>query len=779
MRFRKEQPDLSRAARLVPEFPQQSRTFAETEYLGRWGESNDIVALNAARTIGGELQRTSGESLLSDAIRTIDVAKDHHRARLAAAHALYRRARIALSRHQPIDAERDLRNAGVMFAAEASPMSLAARYFAACARFEADDVAGSRADLERLRSETAARSYFALRAQIGWQLATVAMSDGDWGEALERLKESEQLFRRLAEHGNFGFIRGMQSTALACIGEADEAWRARIEAFSILDAEGFADRLPVTLGGAARMELNAGRLDTARAFLRLEVDSVRQLTNNAMLANALVRETLLQAQLGDHAAAGLAAREAMTAAGALSGPARDLAVADASLAAGAAGLHGDPGGARASLTRAIDFYRVSERALFLPQAYLLRARAALRLGAKDAAMHDLVDGIDVLERHRQKLAGPLVGSDILNAGVALGREAIRLRFALNDVPRAFHETERHNLQIATAGESPITLDELERRLRGTSTAVLSLAMLGDEAVAFSVTGSSVTVARAPLDERLLTSRIRGAVEGRGDDASALYDALIRPSAAAFATSRQLIIVADPVLQEVPYAALYDRIAKRYLIETMPLAVAESASSLRREERAAPPLVVAIALPSGNLEPLPDARRELDEVTALYRQSMSLPRAATFASFTSAVSRAGVVHLTGHTSRARGAAGLSLAFTERQATWRDLAAMHFDDDAVVILSACETLRGPEEHQTRALSLGGSVLAAGAASVIGTLTPIRDRDASEFFHDVHRGLSTGLGAADALRHAQLAALASETATRPSPWRAVALLTRRIPH
>ncbi len=784
-RFRREQPDLSRAAVLVREFPQQSRTYAEAEYLGRWGDTGDVVNLNAARAIGVELGRTSGEALLGDSVRAIDRATGERRSRLAAAHALYRRARIALSRREPVAAERDLREAGAMFASAASPMALPARYFAACARFEADDVAGARRELEQLRAETAALPYLALRAQIGWQLATVAMADADWGGALERLEESERLFRRLGESGNLGFIRGMQSTALACLGDPGEAWRARIEAFSILDAAGVGDRLAVTLGGAARMELHAGRLDTAGAFLRLESDSVRQLNNGAMLANALVRETLLRTELGEHAAAARTAREAMIAATAVTGPARAIAVADARLAEGAAALRDDPAAARAALTGAIDFYRSSERALFLPQAYLLRARAALRERANEAAIQDLAAGVDVLQRHRQSLAGPLVGSDILNAGVALGREAIRLRLAMNDVAGAFAEAERRNQQIATAGESPVTLDGLQRRLRGTSTVVLSLAMLGDEVAAFAVTGSRVAVTRAPLDERQLASRIRGifyagSKDASTGDASALYDVLVRPSQETLFESRHLIVVADATLQGVPFAALHDRTTGRHLIEMMPVAVAESASSLRPVSGAAPlPLVVAVALPPGDLAALPDSERELADVTALYRQTISLePAAATFAAFHSAAPGAGIVHLAGHTSRARGATELSLRFAEHRATWRDIAAMQFDDAAVVILSACETLSRSEVRQTRSLSLGGGVLAAGAGDVIGTLAPIRDRDAAAFFRDVHRGLAAGLGAADALRRAQLAALASESSTRHSPWRAVALLTRRIP-
>ena len=777
-RFRAEQDDLRRAAALVPAFPQQSRTYAEGIYLGRWGESSDVAALNAARTIGEVLAAMSGESLLRDSVRTIDAADAAQRRQLAAAHALYMQARIALSRQQPVEAERDLRNATPMFGA--SPMALVARYFAACAQFEAGDVDGARRALEQLLVESDAHpDYLALRAQIDWQLASAATLDADWTGALARLRESEQLFRRLGERANLGFIRGMEAMAMSCLGRPDEAWAARIDAFRALDAEGQGDRLPVALGGAARMELHAGRLDTARAFLRLEVEAVRDTKNQTLLADALVRETLLQTKLGDHAAAERAAHEAWSAATSLSGPPREFAVANATLAAGVAALPIDAAAARTSLTFAIDTYRASKRAVFLPQALLLRARAALRSGDRDAALRDLDEGLDVLERHRRHLTGPLIGTDILDAGVALGQEAIRLRLDLRDAAGAFREIERRNLRLDAAAEAPVTLDVLQRRLAGSATTVLMLTMLPDEAVAMTVTATSVATARVPLDEQTLDARIRGAAAGRREDAEALYDALVRPSEAALAGAQRLIVVADPLLREVAYAALYDRVARRYLVEAVSVAVAESASSLRAEPPATPRRAVAVALPSGELEMLPDTRRELDGVAALYPEARSLQAdAATLAAFARASSHSPVVHVAGHTSRERGANEPALRFGQRQATWRDIAAMHFDSGAVVILSACETLASPDVRHTRALSLGGGALAAGAADVIGTLTPIGDRDAAELFLDIHRGLASGLGAASALRRAQLHALASETATgRRAPWRAVALLTRRI--
>lgn len=781
-RFRAEQKDLSRAAALVPEFPHLSRAYAEGIYLGRWGESGDVAALDAARAIGDALAKTSGESLLRDSVRAIDDAAGEKRKRLAAAHALYMRARTALWQQGPVAAQRDLRNAAAMFAAAGSPMSNVADYYAACARFEADDVAGARQELEQLLAESAAHpGYAALRAQIRWQLATVAMSDADWAGALDHLNESEQLFRRLGERANYGFIRGMQSTAMSCLGRPEEAWAARIEAFRTLDAEGYVDKLPLTLGGAARMELHAGRLENARAFLRLEVEAVRDTKKQALVSNALVRETLLQMQLDDQAAAARAAGEAMRAATSLSGPAREIAVADANLAAGAAALHGDADAARRALTAAIDFYRASRRAVFLPQAYLLRARAALRGGDADAALRDLGEGMDVLDRHRLRLAGPLVGTDILDAGVALGREAIRLRLETGDLAGAFREAERRNLRIGAATESPVTLDVLQRRLRGTATAVVMLSMLPAEAAAITVTETKIITARAPLDERTLDSRIRGAAEGRRDDEEALFDALLRPSEEALFAARRLIVVADPLLRGVPYAALYDRVARRHLIEQLPVAVAESASSLEWEtDRSRPRSVLAVLLPAAGQTGLPDAMSEIASLQALYPRFVALTEEkATFQAVIAAAQHADVVHIAGHTSRPRGSAATAMLFaSDETVSWSDVASARFARaPEVVVLAACETLEDPDPHRARALSLGGGFLAAGAAGVIGTLAPIPDRDAHELFHDIHRHLAAGLPAADALRQAQLDAIRMESATRRTAWRAVALLTRHV--
>lgn len=769
MRFREEQPRLERAAltgdartvgEIVARYPQQCRTFAEAEYLGRWGEQHDEDALAVARAIGTALAKHSRESLLLDAVAAIDSGDAARRATLAEAHAVYRRGRIAYSKQQPAAAQPDLLRAAALFERGGSPMAAVSRYFAACARYDREDLAGAREELERLHAAANPR-YLALAAQVQWQLALMAMADGDWSSMLDVLGGAEENFESLGERSNRGFILGLQSTALSCLGRPDDAWRVRIEAFRMLGEEGRGDRLPVSIGGAARAELIAGRLDSARSLLSIEAAAHREARADTLLASALLRQALLDTQAGDFTAAADAAREASALAEQTKDPGvRDVLRAMANVAGGAAALHDNARHANKLLTDAIEFYGRSEHALFLPQALLLRARAASQLGDSAAAARDLDDGLGVIERHRIRLAGPVVASDVLDASTALVRDALRMRLDSGDVAGAFASIERARFLIGgDAATAPVSAAELQQRLRGSNTAVLLIAVVPPEVAIIAVT-----------ENDLIAKRVR-------DDASASYEILIRPVEPVLARVSRVVIVPEPSLQYVSFAALYDRRAKQYLIERVAVAIAPSASSLRAATMATPRKLLAVALPTDSLAPLPDAQRELTELRTLYRNGAILnAESATLSAVTA--SDADVLHIAGHTARQKGVEDLALPFRDARASWRDIAAMHLEREPVVVVAACETLRRPDARHTRALSLGESFLAAGAADVIGTLSPIADRDALEFFKAVHGGIASGLPASDALRRAQLDAIAREVSTgQGTPWRSVALMTRRI--
>jgi tetratricopeptide (TPR) repeat protein len=787
-RFKKEMPQLERAvtngdpatvAEIVDRHRQLSRTTAETLTLGEWGRSGNAQLLEVARGIGVALQRNSGEALLRDAVTAIDSANAQQRAALAEAHAAYLRGRLAYSRNEPAAAEPDLRRAAALFAANGSPLSGVARYFAACVRFDQNDLETAHAELTALLAEVDRQpSHAALGAQVRWQLALCAMSDDDWQGALPLLTSARDAFVRLGERSNGGFLDALLADAHAALGRADDSWQARIRSFAVLSTEGRPTRMPVSLGAAARMELRAGRLEEARSMLEIEESMNRAADNAVLLANTLVREAALSARIGDNAIALRKANEAVSVARNISDAAlRTRAMIDADFAMGVAMLSTDPERARTHLTKSIEGYQSIERALFLPEPYLLRARAALAMGAQDEALRDVERGVAELERHRIHFAESVTGLGIFDAGRELYQIAIRMSADRDDAAAAFAYAERSRAHIVASGAQPqmISAGELQKRLAGSGAAVLELVALDDEVLAICITEHRLALSR----HRVARSRLAEIT-----NAEELYDLLIRPSEANFAQARQLIIVADSLIDNVPFAALRDARANRYLVERVPVALAPSASSLRVDrDRASRQSVVAVALPSGvrkNSVALPQTHRELSEIAKLYRESIELDaNAATFPAFQDRAAHADVIHISGHTERQAGAGDSALVFTNERVSWKSVAATPLPSRPVVVLAACETLRRPRSPQTFALSLGGGFLAAGASDVIGTLTPVADNEARAFFGMVHRQLQGSGDAAAALRRAQIEALSAENAHGSRlPWRAVALLTNRIP-
>jgi tetratricopeptide (TPR) repeat protein len=766
--------DTATVVRLVRQYPQQSRTFAEAEYLGRWGaatlrgDANEAARLlTLARAIGAALPQ---ESLLRDAVAAIDRADGAQRAALAVAHETYRRGRMAYARQELAAADGDLAASAARFEAGGSPMALVARYYAASVLYDRSEGARAREALEAVDRRTAAHTgYLALRAQTQWELALCAMSANDWSETATRLAAAETLFARAGERANLAFVRALLATALMSIGKPDESWVMRMRAFDGLSAEGHGDRLLVALGAAGRMEQRAGRLDTTRALLAVELAGARAAGNEFILPDALVRSALLAEDRGDHAPAMRLVQEASAATARISDASlRALAVANVHAADGAVVLGTDAPRAIASLTHAIDFYRQAGLPALLPGPHLYRARAALRLGRSDDAMRDLEAGVAEVERQPVALTGAVVATPVFDAGDELFEDAVRLSLDRGDRAQAFQYAERRRAQSSFRDASrTAALSDLQQRLRGSSTLVLHLTSLPREVVSFAVAADDVNVARTPF--------ARETIE-RASPAE-LYDVLIRPSARMLDRATDLIIVADPRLELVPFAALYDRKRKQHLIERVSVALAPAAGALDVAEASVPRSIVAIALPTGASETtrgLPEAAGEVEEIAALYAQPRIVPAGeVTYAALRHALPPDAVLHIAGHTTRERADTALRFAHGER-ATWARIAAEPLDRRTVVVLAACETLRGPASPHIRSLSLGAAFVAAGAASAIGTLTAIPDAEARPLFLAIHRQLAAGVWPAEAVRRAQLEALRGG---RLPSWQSIAIVTRTI--
>jgi len=794
-RWERDQPLLEAAAvagdarktlALVDTYRERARRFAEAEYLGRWAEAvqqrNDVEAtkwLTISRGIGNALAQLSGESLLRDAVRAIDGADAHTRAKIAEAHVIYRRGRIAFSHQQPENGERDLRQAAALFESAADPMSLMARHYAASARLARNDVLASHAELKSLLADADAQpAYLALGAQIRWELARSYIVQDDPSNQVAIATRAAEMFHRAGENASEAFVESMLATTLTHTGSPDEAWAARVRSFHALSTDAETTLLCKTVGAAVRAELRAGRTEAALALSSVTRSMLKSGTETILEIETLLQKAMLESITGNSREGRLTTRQAEEIAASLSDPdlkARQLA--DVAIAYGAQLLATDPRAANRQLTHAIDFYRTAVRPWDLPEPLLLRARSSLRMGDSASAAGDLEAGIQILEHQPPHVEGVVLGTGVLDAATSLFADAIRLHLDRGDRASAFAYAERWR------GGEPLAIDELQRRLAGSGAAVLEIVSLPDEVITFAISRDDVAIARRPLTATQLLSLAENSIADDEHAAETLYDEIVRPVDRILTRASSLIIVPDPALAGVPFAALVDSSTRRYLIERLTVLIAANASSLQRAPATIPQSLAGIALPTGDgAAVLPEEENELADVIALYPRARSVgPAKATWAVLQSSAAAADVVHIVGHTERqpAEGEQALLFAGTDptrfERVSWKTILAAPSFRAKVIVLAACETLRPPRSSQTRALSLGAA-FAAGGADVIGTLAPIPDRDGHALFRAIHRRLAAGVNAADAVRETQLESLRAQGRDARA-WRALAVLTHHI--
>jgi tetratricopeptide (TPR) repeat protein len=796
-RWERDQPLLEAAAAsgdarktlaLVDAHRERARRFAEAEYLGRWADAvqhnNDAEAakwLTISRAIGNALAQLSGESLLRDAVHSIDTADTTTRAKMAEAHVIYRRGRIAFSHQQAESGERDLRQAAALFESAADPMSLIARHYAASARLAREDNAVAASDLERLRIATDAHpGYLVLGAHVRWELARARAKREDRSSQITTLADAATMFRRAGEHASEAFAEVAQATALSYLGRPDEAWSARGEAFRALSLEAQSDLIETALAAAVHDELRSGRRTAALALLRVAQAVQGPNTSPLLAIDTLVQKAMLESASGDAAEGARTTQQAEMIAGRL--PDLDLRnreLVDIEVARGACLMASNPRNAEGSFTRAIHYYQAHGRTNNLPEPLLLRARCSLRMGRIAAAAQDLEEGVGVIEHQPVRVEGAAIGTGVLDAGNALFAEAIRLHLDSGEIAKAFGYAER------ARGGAGVTSTELQVRLGDSGAVVLEIVALPSEVVTFALSRNDMEAARRPRTAVDVAAIADRSIAGDEHACIELYDELIRPLSRVVDGAGSLIVVSDPILSRVPFAALLDSSTGRRLVERVSISIAPSGNSLRAAPSRRLLSLAGIALPSRDeAAQLPETDKELAEIAALYPRATTIPAArATWSAFQAAAASADVVHIAGHTERQAGEGEEALLFagprgdTVDRVSWKTVLSTHTLQSQVVVLAACETLRLPASSQTRALSLGAAFSDSGA-DVIGTLMPIADRDAHALFRAVHRRLAAGLSAAEALRAVQIEAIHDSDGNSTSAWRALAVLTQRIP-
>ncbi|RUT04409.1 hypothetical protein DSM106972_046370 [Dulcicalothrix desertica PCC 7102] len=261
----------------------------------------------------------------------------------------------------------------------------------------------------------------------------------------------------------------------------------------------------------------------------------------------------------------------------------------------------------------------------------------------------------------------------------------------------------------------------------------------------------------------------------------LYKWLIKPIEAEINNSKNkiktLVFIPDGSLRNIPMAALYDEISKKYLVQKYAIAISPglqlfTPKPLARQKLNA--LAGGLSQPPKPFKSLPYVGEELKSIqkagvttVTLYNdkfKSKILEQTINAQPFR-------VVHLATHGKFSSKASETFILASDKRIYVAELNELlksrersRTEPIELLVLSACETAAGDKRA---ALGLAGIALRAGARSTLASLWQIGDESTERFINQFYHHLTKGKSTAEALQLAQLNLLESDKFNRPLSW------------
>lgn len=315
----------------------------------------------------------------------------------------------------------------------------------------------------------------------------------------------------------------------------------------------------------------------------------------------------------------------------------------------------------------------------------------------------------------------------------------------------------------------LSLPQLQALLRPDE-GVLEFHAVGDQLVVWTIRANSFEGRALALPQAALAREVdefrRSIIERKRDvdaQGQALYNKLmgsVKLGEGANPITRLFIVPHGP-LHYLPFQALHD--GQGYLIARTAVAVWPSAS-VGGQLWARPSKTVSALLAFGNPAtqenvPLPGAEREVNEVSALFKQKqIFVQRDATKMTFKLRANQSAVLHVAAHAevddvdplfSRILLANdGQDRGLLEA----REVYGLDMRSVSLVTLSACESGLGKVQKGDEIVGFTRSFLSAGASSMVASLWPVADDSTEALMTRMYQSMSEGADLMDAMRTAQ---------------------------
>jgi CHAT domain-containing protein len=772
--------------RIVAAFPQQARTWAEGEFLARWGDAfvkhrrtEESRWLGLTHAIADALGRRH-EMLLGSVVAAIGNANPAQRAQLANAHLLYRTGRQRYARGDLQGAITDLGEAEHLFIAARSPMGHVAAYYRANALYDNQQTRPAALISEQLAREVPAQ-HRALRAQIYWLRGLIDSHSDRLHDALRDYQLSLTEFSKLGELENAGRVRGLYASILAQLGEDTEAWRQRRSALREASLHGRPWLTEVTLNDAARHAVRRANWDVARSLLRVQLG--HRTTNPRIRVDALTKLAFAEAASSGRRPDLGRVRVALTRV-----KAKVLREDAADEVEFVEALYGGIGAEKslAVLEDVISYRQRTRRTTMLVAALLARAQLQMSLGREEAAARDLERAVLTTENRGEHIRQEDLRDAYFDAASDAYEQLAHLHCRRRRPAQAFEVADRSRARlIATGPASPAdAITSIQRRLDD-DTVLVQFTAFSDRLLVVAIernrwTSYSVAVSRAILidhRDRFLSAIRRDDALATTREGVALHRLLLTSLEPALRTKNSLVVVPDTTTAGIPFAALRTPDG-RWLLERNTITYAPSAGAFDRVQ-GIPGLptrtLLAVADPAFDstllprLGPLPGARAEGAYVSSLSsRGSKLVGREATVTRVLAGFRDAEIVHIASHAiadDRDARQSAIALAPDERSSGLlysREIAGLHLENVKLVVLAGCHTAAANATNRTvRSIAL--AFVTAGAGTVVGTLWNIDDTAAVRVIRRFYDALQKDHSPPNALRMAQLHAIHTRVPVR----------------
>jgi tetratricopeptide (TPR) repeat protein len=773
----------SAALRDVDRFRQEVRLWCEDELLPEWGQAvlkrdpSAPAQLARIAMLGAALDRANGEREVTDAVDAIRKANPAALQQLARGHAAYGASRAADRNSRVAESIREMDAAVAALTPELTPFAWRARVEHAGMVYMSNDYPRVLAELAAIPARSVHLSN-SCKGLLHALTGIVDLQTGSYKEAADHYMRGVESFRSAGERDTEATLLTRLAEALDKAGDSVHAHSYRQQALEIFNRTGDQNQRHHALYGAALAAIDADQQAAADLFLNALVDNDNATGSHVRTCTSLMWRGAYRYHRGLAASAGIDLNDAERVCHSIEDRSlRERALANLELAKSALGSDASSAAPLTGLDDAIRYYRKTESHVWLRTAYFARARRLSARGELAAAERDfqaaLADGDlsrDKIDERQLRISFTATADTILDGYVdfllaqhrtedaveAADRKRVR---ELVDSPTARWRSPAGGASVRDI-QASLPLDSV----------VVEYRVIGTKIVAWVVSCDGLSAVTLPVSIGQITPAIAEPAPGTSEDAAKknaafLYDVLIRPIAPLLNDSKTLIVVPDDELERVAYSALYDRVMRRYVVETRATVVAPSAALFAESRRRSAErsthhdrMIIAEAVSAGsNLPALPEAAAEAKSIARLYRDCQVVDVSNTTGhSLLTALNEATLLQFTGHTVIDADPTSRTLRLGEsRDATLRmaDIAAAPLPKLRLVYLSACETDSGPILKSEGSLTIARSFFAAGVPVVVGTLWPIDDTAARLAAHSFHEHLQRGNTPAESLRQAQL--------------------------